>query len=442
MAADILSHPAVLDQVQRFAERLAADAARIEAWLENIEEAEREGVSANTEDGRDFAEETPAIQLIGVLLQLSKAERLSTLTADGGLTLEAAQRALRPVERLENIEPLRSALSDVLPSWFVRPGRRSKSHVLSLDPPAQVGWLCGRREAEAEAALGNQLRPLERQGLIQLSGNIAHLKNDPTFQLSALDVLVVLVSPGLWADDEVAGILARALDPQLKRALQVVPVLVEPTDLEGSTLATLQPLPMDGQPVLTRSYPSEAWLDVTQGIRRLAKHLRQARRQASATQSATTPSGSPKAQSTAPQVTVLYHPSDRALFAEFELHLAPLLRAGQIALWHPGLILPGADIATLLSAQVRSAAVVVLFLSPAFVADERMNALVEQVLNREENAAPAVLPLFLKPFVVTGTRYASFQLEHRAWIAGMTLRDDGWAEVIQLLRKRLPPIVV
>ena len=93
--------------------------------------------------------------------------------------------------------------------------------------------------------------------------------------------------------------------------------------------------------MLTRPYPSEAWLDVTLGIRRLAKHLRQTRRQANATKSATTPSGSPKAQSTAPQVTVLYHPSDRALFAEFELHLARCCEAGQIALWHPGLILPG-----------------------------------------------------------------------------------------------------
>lgn len=435
MAADILSHPAVLDQVQRYAESLAADAARIETWLEIIEKSEREGFSADTEDGRNLAEGIPPIQLIGVLLQLSKAERLSTLTADGGLTLEAAQRALRPVERLENMEPLRSVLSDVLPSWFVRPGRHSKSPVLSLDPPARVGWLCGPTKGETASALWNQLRPLERQGMLKLSGTI-DLNKDPASQLSAMRVLIVLVSPALLADDEVAGVLARALDPQLERALQVVPVLVEPTDLEGSVLATRQPLPMDGQPVLTRPYPSEAWLDVTLGIRRLAKHLRQTRRQANATKSATTPSGSPKAQSTAPQVTVLYHPSDRALFAEFELHLAPLLRAGQIALWHPGLILPGADIAMELKSQVGRADLVIPLLSAAFVASERLLAPMEQAQAREEEHLAVIFPVVLRPFDPTGTAYDTIPAD-RVWMPSKSSLDAGWTEVIIWLRQHL-----
>lgn len=428
MPSDILSYPAILDQVQRYAERLAADAARIEKQLEAMEQG---GYFSRTASAQLFAETTPAIKLIGVLLQVSKPERLSTLTADGGLTLEAAQRALRAVERLEKLTDLRRELAQVLPSWFHAP-EESDFPTLSLPPPASVSCLAAMWETEAKKLLYALLRPLNRQGLISLSHSI-DLSLNIEQQIEELDVLMVLISPALMADEKAVRALAQALDPQRERALQVVPVLVEPTDLEGSTLATRQLLPMDGQPVLTRPYPSEAWLDVTQGIRRLAKHIRAQRRQGSA--SASTPSGSPARGSAAPLVTVLYDPSDRDWFKELEQHLVPLQRAGQLALWHPGLILPGATIPTELKAQVGRAEVIIPLLSSAFLASERLLAPMEHAQERKGSAS--IFPVYLRPVDPSDTLSYYTTHENLVLMPGKSSRDEGWTEVIAKLRKRL-----
>lgn len=420
--ADILSRPAALDQVQRFSQRLVDDAAMIEGQLSYLTGK----TVLTTSSVQRFAESTPAIKLMGVLLQLRKAERVAALTADGGLTLEAAQRALRVVDQLEPLELVRGTLAGVLPSWFKPPSQKAPS--LSLDPPARVGYLFWD-DREAGPSLLSHLAPLRRQGLIDWQGLVGPQPNAPV-QLNGIEILVVLITPGLLGSDQAMNVLAQALRPKPDQPLSVLPVLLSPTDLEGSQLASRYILPADGRPLLSRERPDEGWLEVAQGVRRIAKHIKPLRR--------FEPPDEASERSKAPAVCVLYHPSDRPLFDELALHLAPMQRAQQLSLWHPGLQLPGTDVHTELHAQVSRARVVVLLLSPAFVASESFEALATLAISRSHANQARVLAVPLKPFDPTGTPYETLKFEQTGgWIVGQALRDQGWAKIASELRKKL-----
>ncbi len=88
--------------------------------------------------------------------------------------------------------------------------------------------------------------------------------------LSQADIMLLLVSPSFMASDycqqiELSGALQR---PELL----VVPIIIRPTDWEGSPFGGLSALPRNGKPVASWQDPDEAWLDIAKGIRKLVEN--------------------------------------------------------------------------------------------------------------------------------------------------------------------------
>lgn len=63
--------------------------------------------------------------------------------------------------------------------------------------------------------------------------------------------------------------MSRALDRHRAGSATVVPIIVRPADWQHGPLGSLQALPADGRPVSRWPDRDQAWLNVTQGLRRL-----------------------------------------------------------------------------------------------------------------------------------------------------------------------------
>ena len=88
--------------------------------------------------------------------------------------------------------------------------------------------------------------------------------------LNSADIILLLVSPDFLASDYInSHELSRALERRRSGSAIVVPIILRPSDLEGSSLGALQALPREGRPVSKWGNRDEAWLDITRGLRRL-----------------------------------------------------------------------------------------------------------------------------------------------------------------------------
>jgi hypothetical protein len=95
--------------------------------------------------------------------------------------------------------------------------------------------------------------------------------------LETSDIIVLLISPEFIASDYCyEKEVRRALEMHDRDEATVIPVIVRPTDWEGSPLGRLQALPKDAKPITTWTNRDTAWLDVTRGIRK-AIEIREAK---------------------------------------------------------------------------------------------------------------------------------------------------------------------
>lgn len=144
------------------------------------------------------------------------------------------------------------------------PARSARSIVLFL----------GHAPADAQLAeqLQRHLRPLSRQGLIDI-WHVGMVKAGQTKEaearnaLEAADVVVVLVSANLLADEPSYAATQRALARQAAGHVRVVPVLARPVELKGTVLEGVQVLPAGGLPVTRWQDQEDAWVSVAGGVR-------------------------------------------------------------------------------------------------------------------------------------------------------------------------------
>jgi len=88
--------------------------------------------------------------------------------------------------------------------------------------------------------------------------------------LDDANCVLLLVTPDFLASDYCYGIeMQRALEKHREGLAFVIPVIVRPADWQHSPLADLHALPEDGKPVIEWASRDRAWLNVTEGIRRL-----------------------------------------------------------------------------------------------------------------------------------------------------------------------------
>jgi Tfp pilus assembly protein PilF len=94
-------------------------------------------------------------------------------------------------------------------------------------------------------------------------------------RLNAADLVILLVSPDFLASSYCYDIeMQRALERHDKREARVVPIILRPCDWKTSLFAKLNALPRDGKPVVDWPSPDHAFLNVAQGLRAVARELR------------------------------------------------------------------------------------------------------------------------------------------------------------------------
>src|SRR6185295_11964315 len=87
----------------------------------------------------------------------------------------------------------------------------------------------------------------------------------------------LLVSPDFIASDYCWGKeMQCAMDRHTSGSAVVIPIILRPVDWHTAPFGTLLALPRDGKPVTTWTNRDDAYLDVAQGLREIAKSGRSA----------------------------------------------------------------------------------------------------------------------------------------------------------------------
>ena len=95
---------------------------------------------------------------------------------------------------------------------------------------------------------------------------LAHLAQD--------QIILLLISPDFMASDFCYSIeMQQAITRHDHNQARVIPIILRPTDWEGTPFEKLLALPSDGRPITSWPDQDQAFLDVIKGIRRAIKDL-------------------------------------------------------------------------------------------------------------------------------------------------------------------------
>lgn len=138
------------------------------------------------------------------------------------------------------------------------------------------------------------------------------------------------------------------------------------------------------------------------------------------------------------EVFYSYSHKDEELRNELETHLSLLARSGLIAGWHDRKIGAGEEWSNEIDAHIRSAHIILLLVSPDFLASEYCYGIEMKVaLERHAREHAIVVPIILRPADWSGAPFAHLQaLPHDA--RAVTLwpnRDQAFAEIAGALRE-------
>ena len=93
--------------------------------------------------------------------------------------------------------------------------------------------------------------------------------------LQTAHIILLLVSPDFMASKYCYSLeMKEAMKRHKSGDARVIPIILRPVDWRNALFSKLQALPKDGKPITTWANQDEAFLDVTQGIRRVVEELR------------------------------------------------------------------------------------------------------------------------------------------------------------------------
>ncbi|HTK08851.1 MAG TPA: toll/interleukin-1 receptor domain-containing protein [Ktedonobacteraceae bacterium] len=136
------------------------------------------------------------------------------------------------------------------------------------------------------------------------------------------------------------------------------------------------------------------------------------------------------------KVFYAYAHADERFRQELEMHLSPLRRQGLIAEWHDRQIRPGADWKRVLDEQLNTASVILLLISPDFLASDYLGIETQRALERHSEENIHVIPILLRPVDLQRTPFAHLQILPRNSIAitSWVSQDEAFREVAQDIR--------
>ena len=145
-------------------------------------------------------------------------------------------------------------------------------------------------------------------------------------------------------------------------------------------------------------------------------------------------------QASADRATVsvfcIYAPDDAAQVQKLEQHLTPLQRQGRLILRHQGQIIGGQDRAEVLKAWQAQASMILLLVSPAFLADDDCH---EQTQQAMQQRSAQVIPVLMRPCHWSDTMFAGLQClpRNEQPITTWPNQDEAWDEVVKGIRRVL-----
>jgi hypothetical protein len=147
--------------------------------------------------------------------------------------------------------------------------------------PITIFFCYARKDKALLNELKTHLRPLQRQGLIEVwdDGDISagtEWEQEIVKHLNAAQIILLLVSPSFMNSDYCYSIeMKRAVERHKRKEACVIPVILDHVYWQVDPLNKLQALPTDGQPVMSASWHSlnEALFSVTEGIREVVEQL-------------------------------------------------------------------------------------------------------------------------------------------------------------------------
>jgi hypothetical protein len=135
------------------------------------------------------------------------------------------------------------------------------------------------KDQELREELATHLSTLRNLGIINdwFDGDIiegTEWEKQLIDRLNVAQIILLLVSPNFIASKFCYNIeMKRALARHDANQARVIPIILRPTDWEGTPFAKLKALPTDGKPVVLWGTHDEAFLDVVKGIKRTIKDL-------------------------------------------------------------------------------------------------------------------------------------------------------------------------
>jgi hypothetical protein len=145
------------------------------------------------------------------------------------------------------------------------------------------------------------------------------------------------------------------------------------------------------------------------------------------------------------RVFISYAQADEAYRKRLEVHLAPLKREGLIAPWHNRMIDPGAESAADIDQNLTTAEIVLLLVSPDFIASEDcFEKELKLALDRHEQGTARVIPILIRPTDFSRMPFAKLEPLPRADKPVSTWRnaDEAWLEVAKGIRRVVQTIGV
>jgi energy-coupling factor transporter ATP-binding protein EcfA2 len=134
------------------------------------------------------------------------------------------------------------------------------------------------------------------------------------------------------------------------------------------------------------------------------------------------------------EIFYAYAREDEALRDELEKHLTTLQRQGLIMSWHDRKIVPGSDWAQEIDTHLATASIILLLISPDFLASEYCYGVeMQRAMARHERGDAHVLPIILRPVHWQTAPFASLQGLPRDMkpVTSWPNRDEAFEDIVR-----------
>jgi Effector-associated domain 1/TIR domain/CHAT domain len=152
----------------------------------------------------------------------------------------------------------------------------------------------------------------------------------------------------------------------------------------------------------------------------------------------------PKTSTTAPvslesiEIFISYSHKDDDLRDELVTHLSNLRRQGKISAWHDRAIEAGTEWETQIKARLESAQIILLLISPPFMASDYCYDLeMERAIQRHNEGTARVIPIILRPVDWKDTPFSKLQVlpKDAKPVTKWSDRDTAFVDVVQGIRR-------